>query len=89
MNQAPFGDKEIEFPVEVHFRVIALANPETEAGVASAARALGVTALMGKGNASQNGKYQTHTLSVEVASHTRLREIDAGFRAVPGVKMVL
>lgn len=89
MSDPVFGDKQIEFPVEVHFRVIALANDATESGVAAAAASLGLAEGMQKGNASQNGKYQTHTLSVVVESKARLHEIDAAFRAVPGVKMVL
>lgn len=85
----PFGDKQIEYPVEVHFRIIAEALEEVSAAVRSAAALRGLESRLRPGNQSAGGRYQTWNLSVRVNSGEELREIDAGFRSVPGVKMVL
>lgn len=89
MKEIDFDGVEIEFPVEVHFRIIC----ETHAGVHEAvmltADRLGVAEVLTLGNASGSGKYQTYQLSLLIETHERMTEIDAGFRATEGVKMVL
>ena len=89
MNACGFGDAELEFPVEVHFRVIAFADAGTETAVRAAAAELGVAEVLAPGNVSAGGKYQTFNLSLMVEDLPRMQEIDRVFRAVPGVKMVL
>ena len=89
MNACGFGDAELEFPVEVHFRIIAFATPETDAAIRAAAEGLGISAALQAGNESSGGKYHTFNLSQVVESAEQMREIDQTFRAVPGVKMVL
>jgi putative lipoic acid-binding regulatory protein len=89
MNFCGFGDAELEFPLEAHFRVIAFSDPQTDAAIREAAENLGLSQGLEAGNESSGGKYHTFNLSVTVESAERLREIDGAFRAVPGVKMVL
>jgi putative lipoic acid-binding regulatory protein len=89
MNFCGFGDAELAFPVEVHFRVIAFADAGTEAEVRAAAEHLGLGGALTPGNVSAGGKYHTFNLTVTVESAERMGEIDRAFRAVPGVKMVL
>ncbi|MCC5844495.1 MAG: DUF493 domain-containing protein [Verrucomicrobia bacterium] len=89
MNICGFGDAELEFPVEVHFRVIAFADAGTDAGVRAAAERLGLGGDLTVGNESAGGKYHTFNLTLMVESAERMAEIDRAFRAVPGVKMVL
>ncbi len=73
----------------VHYRVLCVAGAEVENAVREAARKLGVEGLLQPANPSRGGTYQSYQLSVEVDSQARMGEIDAAFRAVPGVKMVL
>jgi len=89
MNFCGFGDAELAFPVEVHFRVIAFADAGTEAEVQAAAEHLGLGGALTPGNVSAGGTYHTFNLTVTVESAERMGEIDRAFRAVPGVKMVL
>lgn len=89
MSDPVFGDAEIEYPVQVHYRVIAEARDAVRQAVLATAATLGVTDNLTDGHASAGGKYQTYNLSVVVDNHQRMQEIDQAFRAVPGVKMVL
>lgn len=89
MDSGGFGELQVDYPVEVHFRVIACATAETDAGILAAAEALGLGGCLTPGNESAGGKYHTFNLSLLVESAERMREIDRAFRAVPGVKMVL
>lgn len=89
MNACAFGDATLNFPVNVHFRIIAFATPETDTAIRAAAATLGVATALTPGNVSANGKYHTFNLTLMIESAGRMREIDRAFRAVPGVKMVL
>lgn len=89
MKACGFGDAELDFPVQVHFRIIAFATSETDAAIRLAAEGLGLGEALQVGNESSGGKYHTFNLSLEVESAERMGEIDQTFRAVPGVKMVL
>lgn len=89
MNICGFGGEELEFPVEVHFRVIAFADAETGERIRTVAEGLGLGAALQSGNVSAGGKYHTFQLSVVVEDLARMQAIDRAFREVPGVKMVL
>lgn len=89
MKICGFGGAELTFPVEVHFRVIAFSDAETEGRIRTAAEGLGLGAALQSGNVSAGGKYQTFQLSAVVEDLPRMQAIDRAFREVPGVKMVL
>jgi len=89
MSDPVFGDQQVEFPVEVHFRIVARAETAVTARIHTAADELGVRDLLKPGNASTSGNYHSHQLSLTVESKERMQEIDQTFRAVDGVKMVL
>ena len=89
MKDPVFGDEEVQFPVEVHFRIVARAEDLVATRVHAAAEQLGLARHLEPGNTSASGKYHSHRLSLEVDSLERMREIDQTFRAVDGVKMVL
>lgn len=85
----PFGGEQIEFPVQVHFRIIAKADLKVERDVKKVAARLGLSEQLIPGNRSAAGTYRTWNLSALVESKARMSEIDRLFRAVDGVKMVL
>ncbi len=82
-------EDELEFPLEVHFRIVCDAGDEVEASVRQQAASMGLAEGLVDGNQSRGGKYRSFQLSTEVASREELRGIDAAFRGLPGVKMVL
>lgn len=89
MTDFNFGDEEIEFPVEVHFRIVCESRLEVSAHVMAAADQLGLGDKLKSGNESRSGKYLSYQLSTVVASQEEMTRIDAAFRAVDGVRMVL
>jgi putative lipoic acid-binding regulatory protein len=89
MSDPVFGDARLEFPVQVHYRILCEASDRVAAAVTQCARDLGVSDGFADGRQSQGGKYRSFQLSVVVESAERMHAIDAAFRAVPGVKMVL
>ncbi len=89
MSDPVFGDRQIQFPVRAHFRILCTAGTAPLEGLRAAATALGITEPLQEGNPSSGGRYQSYHVSLLVQDAARLREIDAAFRAVPGVKMVL
>jgi len=89
MSDPVFGDEKIEFPVEVHFRIVCVSEEQVGRDVRAAAESLGVGDRLKRGNESRGGKYQSYQLSLVVESRERMGEIDRTFRAVDGVKMVL
>lgn len=89
MSDPVFGDRQVEFPVEVHFRVVCDADAAVANSVRAAAADLGVLDLLEEGNRSKTGKYRSFQLSLMVETNERMREIDTAFRRVEGVKMVL
>jgi len=90
MSEAcPFGDQKIEFPVQVHFRIIARAELKVDQEVKKTAARLGLGDMLSPGNRSAAGTYRTWNLSVLVDTQARMSEIDRVFRTVEGVKMVL
>lgn len=84
-----FGEEEINFPVEVHFRIVCESRLEVSAHVMVAADELGLSEELKTGNQSRGGKYLSYQLSTVVNSKEEMNRIDQTFRAVDGVKMVL
>jgi putative lipoic acid-binding regulatory protein len=89
MTTPPFGDAELEFPVEVHFRIVCLGSDPVRAAVRATAESLGLGNQLTRGNSSSGGKYHSFQLTHTVASKEEMEKIDRSFRAVDGVKMVL
>jgi len=85
----PFGDTELEFPQEVHFRIVCEAGNPVRAAVRATAEGLGLGDSLSRGNSSSGGKYHSFQLTHVVQSREEMDRIDQAFRAVDGVKMVL
>ena len=77
------------FPAECHFKII------THEGAGMADRlnavliAFDIQEMVAEGNRSAGGKYVTYNVSITIQTIERMREIDAAFRDVDGVRMVL
>ncbi|WFB35570.1 DUF493 domain-containing protein [Kiritimatiellota bacterium B12222] len=89
MSECQFGDEEIKFPVEVHYRIVCDSSMEVSAHVMVVADELGLADKIKSGNQSSSGKYITFQVSTVVDSKEEMHNIDQTFRAVEGVKMVL
>ncbi|MEX2607645.1 MAG: DUF493 domain-containing protein [Kiritimatiellia bacterium] len=89
MSLDPFGDTEIEFPVEVHIRLVCEAGETVFHRVREAALQLKLEEKLQPANQSSSGNYQSYQLSFTAESLEQLQGIDKTFRAVDGVKMVL
>jgi putative lipoic acid-binding regulatory protein len=89
MNCDLFANEEVAFPVEVHFRIVAMATADVTSRIVEAASELGLAEKLQSGNASASGKYQSHQISLVVESHDQMQHIDQTFRSLEGVKMVL
>lgn len=89
MTRPPFGETELEFPVEVHFRIVCLGSDPVRAAVRATAEGLGLADQLLRGNSSSGGKYHSFQLTHTVDSKEEMEQIDQAFRAVDGVKMVL
>lgn len=89
MSDPVFGDEEIQFPQEVHYRIIAEGNAAAEKAVRATAESLGVSERMAAGNASAGGKYQTFALTITATSKEHMHGVDAAFRKLECVKMVI
>ncbi|MDF3128620.1 DUF493 domain-containing protein [Kiritimatiellaeota bacterium B1221] len=89
MTVCNFGEEEIEFPVEVHFRIVCVSELKVSTHVMIAAEELGLGENLVAGNESSGGKYLSYQLSTVVNSKEEMNKIDQTFRAVEGVKMVL
>ena len=89
MSDYNFGDEEIEFPVEVHFRIVCDARLDVSAQVMVTADELGLSEKLKSGNESSSGKYISYQLSTIANSIEEMNHIDQSFRKIDGVKMVL
>ena len=89
MSDPVFGDQQIEFPVEVHFRIVCLASDPVRAAVRATAEGLGLSDNLTSGNTSSGGRYHSFQLSHVVDSVEEMKKIDLAFREIEGVKMVL
>lgn len=81
--------EEIKFPLDVHFKVIAVESPNLRAHLEIALCDLRIYEDIVPGRSSAAGKYITYNLSMQVYSRQQMAEIDQRLRAVEGVKMVL
>ncbi|MBO7654504.1 MAG: DUF493 family protein [Kiritimatiellae bacterium] len=83
------GQQAVNYPAEVHFRVIAepeLLELEVLETVVGRYR---VTRPLERSNASSGGRYQAYGVSIEVQSGEELRVLDVELKAVKGVRMVI
>jgi len=79
----------LEFPVEVQFRVIAEAQEQMAFVIETVLMELGVDAPVKAGNSSKSGTYNSYSITTVVESREMMNRIDAELRAIVGVKMVL
>lgn len=89
MSDNHFGEEEINYPVEVHYRIVCESSLKVSTHVMIAAEELGLGEKLKTGNESSSGKYLSYQLSTVVDSAEEMNNIDQAFRTVEGVKMVL
>jgi len=87
-SQNPF-QTDLNFPVLIHFKIIAKMGKETEIAVKAALLGLDIPQQLEEGNLSKKGSYVTYNVSIHVKSRDRMIQIDQTLRKVPGVQMVL
>ena len=89
MNKEPFGNTELQFPLECQFRIIA----ENRAGMHFVIETVliqeGLTSPLHTENISKGGRYQSFHADMRVESREQMNRIDAALRAIRGVRMVL
>ena len=83
------GQREVCYPVEVHFRVIAEPTLFEREALEAVVGQYRVTRPIELSNASSSGRYQAYGLSIEVQSGDELKTLDVALKAVRGVRMVL
>jgi putative lipoic acid-binding regulatory protein len=89
MSVCPENAPELQFPQMVHFKIIAVDDPDLRAHLEIALCELSIHDEIVAGRNSAAGKYITYNLSLSVYSRERMKEIDERLRVVPGVKMIL
>lgn len=90
MNEKePFGDAELEFPLDCQYRVIAEDIQNIRFVIETVLMGLGVTAPLKFGQHSATGKYISFSIDVRVETKGMMYEIDAQLRQIQGVRMVL
>lgn len=89
MNHEPFGDEQLQFPLDCQYRVIAENIPNIHFVIETVLMEHGVTAPLTPQNQSQGGKYQSFLVIVRVESREEMNRIDSALRNIVGVKMVL
>ncbi len=81
--------KEVQYPVEVHHRLIIVRDEYNEDRLRAAIAPYNITASLEQSNESKGGKYISFGFSAMINSRDELYALDAALRAVPGMKMVL
>lgn len=90
MREPTAEDFEKLFPVECHFKVIAVDLFGVHKNLNQCLADLGIVdRAFQPANKSEHGKYISYETSIVVETHVRMKEIDAALRAVEGVKLVL
>jgi len=90
MREPTAEDFEKLFPVECHFKVIAVDLVGVHKNLNQCLVNLGIEDhAFQPANRSEHGKYISYETSIMVESHLRMKEIDAALRAVEGVKLVM
>lgn len=80
---------ELKFPLECHFRIIALDQPNMHFVIETVLMELGVNVPLEESNSSASGKYKSFKFSLVVDSKETMNKIDQELRNIEGVKMVL
>ena len=82
--------KQLEFPLECQFRIMAFANAENILDdLKKVIIKHDLKSIPARGNLSKNGSYQSWTLACTIKSLESLRTVGADLSAIDGVKMVL
>jgi putative lipoic acid-binding regulatory protein len=89
MTQEPFGDEELQFPLDCQFRVIAENREGMHFVIETVLLELGVTSPLHTENQSETGRYQSFRVDIRVNSKEHMNKIDAALRNIVGVRMVL
>lgn len=89
MNNDPFGDEELQFPVKCHYRIIAENVSGIEIEISDALTRLNISEKVKAGNQSKGGKYLTFYIDLHIESREEMDSVDKTLRAIAGVKMVL
>jgi putative lipoic acid-binding regulatory protein len=86
-----FGGKELQYPVDWHFRIITenAAHPEVVRQIRQVLADFNIQNPLNIGNESAAAKYVSYQVTVNLASRKFMEDISAAFSAIPGVKMVL
>ena len=85
----PPQQTEALFPAECHFKIIAKDLNDVQERLDGVLAGFGCVDRVRPGNRSASGKYTTYNVSLMVESIEWMRSIDAAFRDVAGVRMVL
>ena len=87
----PFGQAELEYPVDWSFRIIAVTD-KTDS-VAAAVKKLMQTCTVKKDlvmtSKSRTGTYQTMTFTAKIPSREVMESLDSALKAIDGVKVVI
>ena len=82
--------KQLEFPLECQFRIMAYANAENILNdLKKVIIKHDLKTIPAKGNLSKNGSYQSWILACTIYSLETLRTVGSDLSAIEGVKMVL
>jgi len=79
----------LEFPLEVQYRVIAEDREKMAFVIETVLMQLGVNAPVARGNRSKSRTYVSYNVTTVVESREQMNRIDTELRAIEGVKMVL
>lgn len=86
----PFGDRQLEFPLVCHVKIIADAGPDgIRAAIERALEGEELLTSLSTGNRSGGGKFVTYNVDVRVHSKASMDALDAAIRAIRGVRFVL
>ena len=89
MNREPFGDEQLKFPLDCHYRIITESVAGIEDELAATLRLLGFDSKVEPGNRSKGGKYLTFYVDLHIESHENMDAVDRALRNIAGVRMVL
>ena len=79
----------LEFPLEVQYRVIAEDHEKVAFVIETVLMGLGVESPVVRGNKSKSGTYVSYSITTVVNSREEMNRIDGELRTIEGVKMVL
>ena len=79
----------LSYPAECHFRILTEGATTTELALTTLAAKYQVTAPLTFSRYSAGNRYSAYSLSILIQSQEELHLIDAEFKKVSGVRMVL